>query len=136
MTYGEAKTLVLNFLKGDNSNAEISNLIITQSLYEVATHCEPHTLIREYKCKDDPSINSDFFRVITPYEDDNGVKHCRYLRKPTYTNDDDEVDLPIDLHTALVFFCCAYLSFKNKDYYEQKAVNIISLYKSNNQIPL
>jgi len=111
-------------------------LIITQSLYEVATHCEPHNLITEYKCDTNPQQNDDFFREMLSYTDDTGKRHCRYLRKPVYNEDDDEIDLPIDLHTALVFFCCSYLSFKNKDYYEQKAINIISLYKSNHQIDM
>jgi len=127
MTYGEAKTLVKNFLLGDNSNAEVTNLIAQQALYEVATLCEPISLIEEFTT-DTPT---NLFRIIEKYKDDKGTIHTRYIRKPLVKTDDDEIDLDIDLHTAFVFFCCAYLSFKQKDYFEQKARNIIALYKSN-----
>jgi len=50
--------------------------------------------------------------------------------------DTDQIDLDIDLHTAFVFMCCSYLSFKQKDYYTMKATGIISLYKSNHSTVL
>ena len=127
MTYGDAKTLVKNFLLGDNSNAEVTDLIAQQSLYEIATICEPLNLIGDYT----DTKPDDFFRVLDKYEDDKSVAHTRYIRKPVVSLDDEEIDLDIDLHTAFVFMCCSYLSFKQKDYYTMKVNSIISLYKSN-----
>jgi len=128
MTYSEAKTLAKNFLLGDNSNANITDLIIQQSLYEVAMLCEPANLVKQVKCNEKPD---DFFRQI---EECNDKKNMKYLRKPLVLEDDKEIDLDIQLHPAVVFFICSYLSFKNKDYYEQKANNIIAIYKSNQSV--
>jgi len=132
MTYGDAKTLVKNFLLGDNSNATVTDLIAQQSLYEIATICEPLSLIGDYT----QTQPSDFFRVLDKYQDDKNVTHTRYIRKPVAGADTDQIDLDIDLHTAFVFMCCSYLSFKQKDYYTMKATGIISLYKSNHSTVL
>lgn len=132
MTYGEAKTLIKNFLLGDNSNANVTDLIATQALYEIATLCEPINLISNY-VSDKPD---DFFREIDTYYDDEGVKHTRYIKTPKVLDDTEEIDLDIDLHTAFVFVCCSYLSFKQKDYYSQKTEQIIAIYKSNHSTVL
>jgi hypothetical protein len=129
MTYGEAKTLVKQFLLGDNSNAEVTELIATQALYEVASVCEPVSLITSYYKGDNKP--DDIFRIIEEITDDKGKTIVRYIRKPKVKEDTDEVDLDIDLHTAFVFYCCSYLSYKQKDYFEAKANNIVSIYKSN-----
>ena len=127
MTYGQAKTLVKQFLLGDNSNAEVTELVAQQALQEIATLCEPIHLLKEYTT----SIPNDVFRIVDKYEDSKGIVHTRYIRTPQVLSDSEEIDLDIDLHTAFVFMCCAYLSFKQKDYYEQKASGVISIYKSN-----
>ena len=130
MTYGEAKTLVKQFLLGDNSNAEVSDLVAKQALYEIATMCEPVLLVKEYTTQKP----NDVFRVIDKYQDDKGQTHTRYIRFPLVGEDTDEVDIDVDLHTAFVFYCCAYLSFKQKDYFESKAESIIATYKSNHSV--
>ena len=119
MTLLEVKTLAGIFLQGDNSKAEIDDLIVKSAIYEVATRCEPLKLIKEV----DDSAN-DVFRKL--------LDDTLYVRKPVIGTDSDELDIDTDLHTAVVFFICAYLSFKNKDYYEKKAEKVISIYKTNN----
>jgi hypothetical protein len=125
MTKGEAKSLALHFLKGDNSNAEITDFIIQQSILEVATRCEPRKLYVS-----DVDGSTKIYRKL--YDEDGKITGA--IKYPANVGDDEELDIDSDLHLAVVFFVCAYFSHKSKDYYEMKAERLISLYKSNSNL--
>lgn len=120
MTFGEAKTLVSLFLKGDNKDAIVDTLIVNQALLEVATRCEPQRLVTT----EEPT---NLYRKII----DSDGNIVAYIRMPVIGDDTAELDIDRDLQMAVVFFICAYLSNKSKDYYEAKAERLISIYKAN-----
>lgn len=122
MTVAEAKSVALHFLRGDNSNAEITDTIVELAIKEVAIRCEPLKLVNPYS-----GIEIDVFRKIIVLDDEPE----KYIREPVIV-DTEELDIDKDLQMAVVFFICAYLSNKNKDYYEAKAEKLIAIYKSNN----
>lgn len=122
MTVAQAKQLALDFLRGDNSNAQITDDTVSLAIHEVAIRCEPLHLVKEYT-----GAESDVFRkILTTDENDKEL----YIREPVI-DDNSEVDIDKDLQMAVVFFLCAYLSNKNKDYYEAKAEKLIAIYKTN-----
>ena len=125
MTKGEAKSLALLFLKGDNSGAQITDFVIEQSILEVATRCEPRQLYVS-----DLSAATKIYRKL--YDQDGTITGA--IRYPAAVGDDEELDIDSDLHMAVVFFVCAYFSNRSKDYYEAKAERLISLYKSNSNL--
>jgi len=122
MTVAQAKQLALDFLRGDNSNAQITDDTVSLAIQEVAIRCEPLHLVKEYT-----GGETDVFRkIITTDDSDKEI----YIREPVI-DDNSEVDIDKDLQMAVVFFMCAYLSNKNKDYYEAKAEKLIAIYKTN-----
>jgi len=122
MTVAQAKELAANFLRGDNNNAQISNDTVLLAIHEIAIRCEPLHLVKEYT-----GSETDVFRKILSTTDDDKEL---YIREPVI-DDNSEVDIDKDLQMAAVFFICAYLSNKNKEYYEAKAEKLIAIYKTN-----
>jgi len=120
MKVGEAKELATLLLKGDNSNATINNLILKQAILDIATRCEPQKLTT----KEQPT---KIYRKII----DQNEKITAYIREPIIGGDDEELDIDEELAIAVVFFVCAYLSHKSKDYFEAKGERVIALFKSN-----
>ena len=122
MTVAQAKQLAANFLRGDNNSAQISNDTVLLAIHEIAIRCEPLHLVKEYT-----GSETDVFRkILNPTDDDKEL----YIREPVIS-DNNEMDIDKDLQMAVVFFICAYLSNKNKEYYEAKAEKLIAIYKTN-----
>ena len=129
MTYGDAKSFVTAFLRGDNSNPDVQALHFKMALMETATLCEPSTMVHDYT-----GSETDVFRMLHPVENDNGDFVEKYIRIPAVPLAIDDAEaIPIDpqLDLAIVYFVCSYLSNKYKEKYEQKAEKIIQAYTSN-----
>ena len=119
MLISEVKAIASNFLKGDNSNADIADSVVLLAVKEIAMRCEPLKLLGVFD-----ETKTDVFRMVVG---DTDTQY--YIKVPTIENGNIELDE--DLILAVVFFVCSYYSFKNKDYFERKAEFVISMSKTN-----
>jgi hypothetical protein len=128
MTFGEAKVVVTDFLKGDNSNPSVLPISLALAIEDVERHCFPESLTAVW---DETKV--DVFRKIRPIDvDAYGEDIPLYLKRPVpVTNDSDIIVIDPELEMAVVFFLCDYYTNKDNSEYRQKAVSICTAYSSN-----
>lgn len=128
MTFGEAKVVVTDFLKGDNSNPSVLPISLNLAIEDVARHCFPAALTAVW---DD--TKTDVFRRIRPVDVDvNGDDIPLYLKRPVaLTSDSDVIVIDPELEMAVVYFLCAYYSNSEENKYHQQAISVCTTYSSN-----
>lgn len=119
MTFKDVKEHLSTKLKGDNSNFVVTPLLLKEAIFDVLRHTKPTSYIEATES------TSKYFRTISNKE------HLRIPKVEDPLDDATEIDMEEELCMAVVFFLCAYGSFKNKELYEKKALNVISVYDTN-----
>ena len=115
MTYGEAKSLMIGLLLGDNKGAEAAlavnpSLFMEQAVNDVSRRCTPTPLEAVW----DDTVTDVFRRLPSVLIDD--VYEHRYIKTTDFSAIDDATVLPVDedLTMAVVYFLCSYFSKREK----------------------
>jgi len=119
MTHKEVKEHLSLKLKGDNGSFALTPLLLKEAIFDVLRNTRP----LEYVVDSQEQLTS--FRKLSKYQ---------YLRLPVIDEtlaDNVSIDMEEELCMAVVFFLCSYGSFKKKDAFELKAINVISIYDVN-----
>lgn len=133
MTWGEAKSYVSEYLRGDNSSAAPDIIHLKMAIMDVEIRCVPKNLVASYT-----GTETDVFRVLPPFEDADGNTVHQYLKMPYIAadfGDDDTMPIDYGLELAVIFFICSYLTNKYTDRYEAKAERMIAQYTAN-EVPV
>jgi len=128
MTFGEAKSFIAEFLRGDNSNADPQPIHFRMAVMEISAACEPKALTAPYTGNE-----TDVFRILPKREDENGNIIEEYVKTPNIPDDIEDTDeVPLDdlLDLAVVYHICAYLTNKSSDKYLARAKSVIATYVS------
>lgn len=121
MLFGEAKTVALELLRGDNTTPTLTPLLWREAIHDVARKCEPDHLVT------DDSDNHKVFRAI--YKEDLEGVFIRLAEAPT--DDNEHLDIDEELSLAVIYSYCSFVSNKSKLEYKELAQQVISTYTSN-----
>ncbi len=119
MTHKEVREHLSLKLKGDNGSFALTPLLLKEAIFDVLRNTRP----LEYVVDSSEPLTS--FRKLSKYQ---------HLRLPVIDEtlaDNTSIDMEEELCMAVVFFLCSYGSFKKKDAFELKAINVISIYDVN-----
>ncbi len=119
MTHKEVREHLSLKLKGDNGSFALTPLLLKEAIFDVLRNTRP----LEYVVDSSEPLTS--FRKLSK---------SQHLRLPVIDEtlaDNTSIDMEEELCMAVVFFLCSYGSFKKKDDFELKAINVISIYDVN-----
>lgn len=131
MTFGEAKTLLDDYLRGDasGSSSSVTAAVLTQAVNEVSRRTKPPPLLAEW----DDTKTDVLRRVESVADEDTGDYVHWYIQKPDFSALDDNTALPVpeELGLAVVYFLCSYFTAMDRGRYVNAAEEIVAQYDTN-----